>query len=762
MPRPSPRLRAAAVVALAALAVGAQAQPFALDSDVPALAVTDSTQLTLLTAPFGSRFSLSPRYAEGGVRTGTLGFDHDAFERLLIEVKTDDGARHAFRLAPGASAQPFLNEQVRIGLTAVEMTGRTPEGLAVTAQIVTPFTPSESLADTSALLTQIAPRHVLLVRVENTSARAVSGTVRVGLDGPAFDRSQGVNLRPWRLSGPLDALYFRDVSGGVAPNGTGPLRALAPVTGQAERFEDGPFVGLTRPFRLAAGTAHADTLVYAGHHGGAVLRDRKRNEDLRFYYTRFFADVDDVLAYARSTVVRDLARAAAFEQMLARSSATPEEKWTVALTFRNDLANALLLLDEGDEPRFYSLEGRFRHLSTVDVAHETELAAVFAPWRLRLQLGHWSEHVAWSESLGAQRGGEPVVEGIGAAEYGPYLYHDVGDWPFVSPTSDYTFGPYMAAEENANYALLLHWYWRLSGDDAFVRQRLGLLDVLMRSLRNRDTSGDGLPDAAFGWSTYDASEALKRAPENVYLGVKAAAAYVAAADLMRALAVRTGDSGVYAPGRAEGQTEDVALLDGNGAGFRQGPRPDNAALRERQAADYEAWAATVAATVEAARQRYGYVPVSLDESQPGWEQRSVVLGEGLMLPGLAGLEHPTLDRLAAALAPGYDAALAASTRPYGVALSSDEPDSWFSKIMASDLVASYWYDRSPSSARFTYAANRDNDWAYNDGMDGPGERWIGQWYPRGVSSLGYLFRETGWTAADRDAFLADLRVPTAR
>ena len=755
--------------ALAAGVASAQA-PFALDPALPALPLTESTRLGVLASPLGSRFSLSVQASEGGVHTGALGYGQDAFARMTVEVEVANGRaaeplprptgrgtptapdaplgpRYAFHtggVRPGVA--PLLDQTVRVGMTGVVLEGRTPEGVRVTATIVTPFTPSESLADTSALLTQIAPRHVVLVRVEAPPGRAASGTVRVGFDALPYNADRFENIGPGRLAGPLDALVWRE---GPWPSPT--RRALAFATGAAERFQDGPFHGLHRPFTARAGGAWADTLVYAAHHGGRVQRDTKRGQDLRFYYTRFFDDVEGVLAYARESAAKDLARAESFERLLTRSDASPEEKWTLAVAARSDAASTLLLLDEDGRPHVYVLEGRFRHQSTVDVAHETELMALFAPWRLRLQLATWAEYVATAEAPGAVRNGERVTEGVGAAEYGPYVYHDVGDYPFVSPTTDYTYGPHMAVEENANYALLLYWYWRLTGDDAFVQQRLGLLNVLMQSLVNRDTDGSGLADAALGWTTYDVSEALKTAPENVYLGVKQAAAYLAAADLFERLAVRPSGSG----GRDGGP---VGIEDGEGRGYSDTPRTANVALRQRQAAALRAQADRIVATLEAARARHGYLPVSLDTTADGWDQRSVVLGEGLLLPGLAGLDAPPLGRIAALLTADWDETLRQSTRPYGVVLSSGESVTWFSKVMGADRVAATWYDRPTSSAAYAFAANRDNETAYNDGLFSETERWTGFWYPRGVTALGYVLPD-GFTAADRDAFLRDLRAP---
>jgi uncharacterized protein (DUF608 family) len=149
------------------------------------------------------------------------------------------------------------------------------------------------------------------------------------------------------------------------------------------------------------------------------------------------------------------------------------------------------------------------------------------------------------------RGRELQKEGMSASEYGPFLYHDVGNIPFVAEISEYGYGPHMAVEENSTYTLLLYRYWKITGDDAFVQSKLGMLDILLHSLTNRDTDDSGIADTGIGWSTYDVNDAINRSPENVYLGIKQMCAYVAGAEMFTALAV--ADSGKTAKyGRKKG------------------------------------------------------------------------------------------------------------------------------------------------------------------------------------------------------------------
>ena len=165
-------------------------------------------------------------------------------------------------------------------------------------------------------------------------------------------------------------------------------------------------------------------------------------------------------------------------------------------------------------------------------------------------------------------------------------------------------------------------------------------------------------------------------------------------------------------------------------------------LRNKQADKYDAEAKTILATLENAQLKYGYIPVSLDEQFPKWNQRSVVIGEGLFLPGLAGTKSPILKKLAAILKKDYAATYAKSITDYGIKLTTDEGTTWFSKTIVADVVASQWYGIDHSSAEFIYEWNKNSPYAYNDGLLKKNDVWIGYWYPRGISALGYWLLKT--------------------
>jgi hypothetical protein len=724
-----------ALVAIIPMGLSAQSL-YQLDPSVPAQILDANTKLTVLGSRLGSRLSMSLVTQEQGLHTGTMGYDNDQHRALLVQATLAGQVPIALRTGHLAAGSNFAPTQfIRLGLNTYQVEGQSND-LTLKFTVVSPFTPTDSLGEVEQIKTSIAPIHYLIVEATNNTNTAQVAKVQVGLNGIPYDRDKEVALSWWRRGKAMQELFFKDVAG------SGSLTALAASGFEATHFELGSYQGLGYSAQLAPKATDTKVYILAGHYSGKVMHHVPTSQDLVFYYNRFWKDIDQVLAYAKQNQSRNLRATAHFERALSASNATPEEKWVVAIAFRTDLANSFLLQGAKDEkPRFYLTEGRFRHMNTLDVAYETEMMALFMPWRLKMQLEQWTDYLATKEvqvpsgrRLGVVK---ENLEGVSATEFGPFLFHDVGNFPYVFAAEGYDFGPVMPVEENCSFALLLYYYWKLTGDDAFVKRHIGLTEVLMQSLLNRDSNGNGIADYAFGWSSYDVSEAIKRSPDNLYLGVKQLCAYECVAEMLIALP-HIATKAKTTP--LKSTDEDGTTLDGNGKALFEKAIMDNRYLRAKQAATLHAEAAKISVTLSKTNSKFGYLPVSLDASFKGWDQHSIVICEGLFLPGLAGCQSPILKKLAPMLGNNYVQALAKSTSSYGVRLSDGEEVTWFSKVMVADGISSYWFDKPTSNAKFTYNWNRNNHQAYQDGAFSDTKEWPGNWYPRGVSSIPYLYR----------------------
>lgn len=704
------------------------AQSFKVDQNLIATPLTDSTNFSLLNSRLGSRFTFSLLNEKQGIQTGSLGFDMDEQTDLLIGL-TVNGKLYCLRTSKlPKNASYFKNQQLKFGPSSMQISGETPDGVKVDFTLISSFTSSKDLADSSAIKTQIFPGFYLQVNVVNKSQTALDCKLKVALAKTPVKGFNFMSLEPMKPDNTEQQVLFRD---NASLNGKSALLAIKnPAKGT---FSEKGFGGLLYEFNLPQQASKEFNQIYATYHEGTVIEDKRVNQPLKFYYTSYWKNIAEVLHYAKENYERNIRLTQEFEDNLMKRALTAQEKWVLALTFHTDLANTFFLLDNNSKARFYVSEGRFKHLSTVDVAHETEISAIFCPWRLKLQLSQWTDYIARAEltvPANPVQNKPAYQQGMTAAEYGPYLYHDVGDLPFVSETANYNYGPHMAVEENTSFVLLLYYYWKISHDDAFVKSMLGTVDVLLQSVINRDTNGNGIADKAFGWSTYDANEALKLSPENTFLGAKQLSAYAVAAEMFRALSNKVELNLV--------ETTKKGVVDGEGAGFKSiGIAVNNERLRNKQALLFENEANLILSTLKKAQRKYGFIPVSLDENFPKWNQRSVVIGEGLFLPGLAGSKSPILSQLAAVLKKDYAETYAQSITDYGIKLTTQEGTTWFSKTIVADVVAAQWYGIKHSSAPYIYEWNKNSPYAYNDGLLKKDDVWIGYWYPRGISILGY-------------------------
>jgi hypothetical protein len=440
--------------------------------------------------------------------------------------------------------------------------------------------------------------------------------------------------------------------------------------------------------------------------------------------------VDAVSDFGLAQHINAVKHAADFHQLVASSTASPEEKWMATLSFRTDLANGLLVRNPQEKWYWFETEGRFRHMNTLDVAFETQIPAVHMPWRLKLLVDQWASYIAlfeeWVPSTRSRSGIKYNLEGVSSSETGAFVYHDHGNFPVVMNAEGYDFGPNLPVEENTGFVFMLYHYFRITSDTQMVRKYAGLVATLLQSLQNRDANG---------WSTYDVSEAIKRAPDNTYSGVKMAAAYLLGSELLKlsvVVPIRSIDQ------ELKTKDQDGTTLNGTQKALWEKGTIGNRYLREKQAAQFEKEAALILKTLQKAQKKHGFMPVSLDEKFPGWNQQATVIAEGLLYPTLWKFRHPVLTGFQKLLLPEWEKARLKCQRSYGLTVSSSEPVTWFSKTMVMDYVARKNFGWSGSHAKYPYLWNQNNDQAYQDGASSPTEPWPGNWYPRGMSSWLYL------------------------
>ena len=118
-----------------------------------------------------------------------------------------------------------------------------------------------------------------------------------------------------------------------------------------------------------------------------------------------------------------------------------------------------------------------------------------------------------------------------AAYYRPgsgYMAHDVGQHLEANGNRYGGPGSAMKVEENCNYIMLLHHYWRATDDASILSDKHGLLRELVDFLLEADTTGSGLPNR-YADNTNDwGSGLITASEEQSYHGVRLVTTYSAA------------------------------------------------------------------------------------------------------------------------------------------------------------------------------------------------------------------------------------------
>ncbi|MFW6437894.1 MAG: malectin domain-containing carbohydrate-binding protein, partial [Armatimonadota bacterium] len=495
--------------------------------DLPASEDVWETQLGKL----GSRVAINPRPQQGVWWQSPLG--HAEYRSAYFDPPEVDfrqqAARYVFGVRVGdvTHSLPFddrLEHFSKIDQTETmsELSYQcaSPE-LPVDARFTwgAPFYPGDVELSTAPYLT-------LQVDVTNNSHRAQSGEVLIGRSLPigepmrAFseDGLTGLRRAAEVFELPTEERWVIDDTSGFEMHTSGmPLSVGASDETIPTRTDtDGrivipivweqPFGGLTWEFSLNPGETKNCRIVYVGWADGPV--QNVSGADQRFKYHDFFDSPHDVARYAFDNwdAIRERC---AFVESVVEDATLPESlKQLLAFATHSYLVNTWWTTTPAGEDFFTVWEGCCQLQSTVDVEYNIA-PFYFSLWPelLRMELDQWPGH---------------IEDGVLAHDMGVGL--EVNGMAYWHP---------MEIEENTNYVLLLHHYWRHSGDREIVERNFAAVQELLQWVTDADTDHDGLPEEGLYNTIDQGSPAIQYAPDQVYLAVRQIAAYQAGAQMAR-------------------------------------------------------------------------------------------------------------------------------------------------------------------------------------------------------------------------------------
>lgn len=593
-----------------------------------------------------------------------------------------------------------------------------------TFAIHTPFSgiPDPATATSDSLRSALLPAVTATLRVDNRMGQETKTIVfalhfakpgaRVITDGPAvgfaWRRDMGVLARVEAENGepgPRPFAFQRwSVFDGLAD--VNHVHSLGHTAGVAVEVPAGACCTLV----LAIGV-YLDGIVTTGLEG-------------RYFYTRHYGSLDDVLsaALSRASELRELARS--LDEQLSTSGLSADQQFLIAHATRSYYGSTQLL-DVGGDPFWVVNEGEYCMMNTLDLSVDQVFWELERnPWVVRNLLDNFSSRYAYVDDL-QDRGGRTFRGGLS-------FTHDMGVHNNFAPPghSSYELAhltgcfSYMTAEQLCNWVLIAACYVAMTGDDEWLKRNGSTIRACLDSLvvRGGDTGLVQLDSARCRGgqeiTTYDSLDpSLAQTRNNAYMAVKCWASYVGLA----LMTDRLGDD-VYA----------------------------------ERAQDF---ACRAAAAVVAHVGPDGVIPAVFEPDNPGHASRILPAAEGLLYPAywrrrdaarldeLLGDSSTTelvkaLERHTRALL--LDPARRNLFADGGIRLSSTSNNSWMSKIAIFQHVAREWFgaDADPELAGVFAAADAahvrwqtagSTYWACSDQFVN-GEAKGSRYYPRVVTA----------------------------
>lgn len=421
--------------------------------------------------------------------------------------------------------------------------------------VYSPFSPvPEPSIDSEAMKASLLPAVVATLEVDNR-AGSTTKTAVFAIDfinpgarilefdssetdqrklGFAWRRSMGVLGRVESDSVDTDqpaeflALQRWQVAEGLAD--VNPIHALGTCAGLAIEVPPG-----TRKTLVLAIGVHLDGIVTTGLEG-------------KYYYTRYYTNLDEVLVSAldRSGDLRS--SAAALDARLLGSGLSADQQFQIAQGTRGYYGNTQLL-DIGGEPLWIVNEGEYCMMNTLDLSVDQVFWELkHNPWVVRNILSAFARRYSYHDQVKA-RGSALLPGGIS-------FCHDMGiNNNFSSPgNSSYELShlkgcfSYMTQEQLCNWVLMAASYVAATRDIDWLLGNKHVLDACAQSMSARANPRTGL--MAYDSSrctdgkeitTYDSlDESLGQARANTYLACKCWSTWIAL-ELMSALRIVAGD-----------------------------------------------------------------------------------------------------------------------------------------------------------------------------------------------------------------------------
>jgi xylan 1,4-beta-xylosidase len=518
---------------------------------------------------------------------------------------------------------------------------------------------------------------------------------------------------------------------GIAFGGSQGIASDSPGVISAQGFTVEGILSESDPFNHAFGIGSVGLLIATApprrrttfrfaacfHQSGAVTTGLPA----RYYYTRFFKDIEAVAGYALKNFPALKRRGEAFDRRFDRAKLNRARKFMLAHAIHSYYGSTELLETAG-RPLWIVNEGEYRMINTLDLTVDQLFFEMkMNPWTVRNELDWFVRRYSYTDRVrlpGSAReypGGLSFTHDMGVANHLSRPGHSVYERAGLKGCFSH-----MTQEELINWTVCALVYEQATRDRTWAARQRPVFRKVLDSLLNRDHPDPRQRDGIMSLdssrcaggaeiTTYDSLDvSLGQARNNVYLGVKCWGTYVGLA----AFFARHGD-------------------------------PKRAAICESQAS-------LAARTLAGAADDDGLLPAILHENVAS---RIIPAIEGLIIPYALGLKSAlskkgpygplilTLKRhFLEVLKPGV------CLFPNGAwKISSTSNNSWLSKIYLCQFIAEEilqcvsrpGMEKADKSHAAWLEDEANSYWAWSDQIVS-GVAKGSKYYPRGVTAILWL------------------------
>jgi hypothetical protein len=410
-------------------------------------------------------------------------------------------------------------------------------------------------------------------------------------------------------------------------------------------------------------------------------------------YTERFSGIGEVSEFSLKNYRRHIKKSAAFADAVTDSSLGRDFNVFLGISMRSFLANTWWCSDS-DGGQFTVWEGNCVFHSTLDVEYSCGFFYL----------------LCWPELL------ERSFKNWADTEQNGFLAHDLGVFLTIGKQA---YSHNMEIEENCNFILLLYAYYKYTGKAEILTRYAPLIKKLTAFNKSCDKTGNGLANVGTSNTIDDASAEIQFSEEQVYLGVKEYATYLAAAELLEKTPLK--DHAKLCVGEA---SKINAYIEAN-------------AWR----ADHYAVSLSDNVAVDMSGIYNSEVQKNRDEANDAY---SIYTANGLLYLMMCGRRLTwDADRLRADITASERACMT----EFGCTHSSvDKANAWISQNVWRDLCAGYLGSDMQNNVQ------RYLDFIMFENIVGRGGCFIDTYgwnklcyYPRGLSGMGYLLSAAGFS-----------------